>query len=295
MRGLARRATMLLRDRGFDVVEMGTRQRRRATRRSCSTSPAIPIGRIASRSVLAPARVEDAHATAHATWISPSFLARRGARRPSRSTRSWPHAAAMSMPRLFRTATSTPLRAQLFREYSNAIGGRRREAARAAGMQRNEVHERAALAAPAAPAESRAPIASFTPPSITYSNVTRRSNTFAASITSASGYFVLIGISSRRSASFGAWIEIARRNCSGRSPERDDAGQHADGGDGDVPRADAEPVRIVENRERRVDRLPVHERLAHAHEHDVRHLDRRIEQAHLAHLTGDLERASGCA
>ena len=39
-----------------------------------------------------------------------------------------------------------------------------------------------------------------------------------------------------------------------------------------------------------VDRLPVHQRLAHAHEDDVRDVDRRIEQAHLAHLTGDLER-----
>ena len=37
--------------------------------------------------------------------------------------------------------------------------------------------------------------ASFTPPSITYSKVTRRSKTFAASITSPSGYFVLMGIS----------------------------------------------------------------------------------------------------
>ena len=53
---------------------------------------------------------------------------------------------------------------------------------------------------------------------------------------------------------------------------------------GDVPRADAETVRIVQDGERRVDRLPVHQRLAHAHEHDVRDVDRRIEQPHLAHL-----------
>ena len=35
--------------------------------------------------------------------------------------------------------------------------------------------------------------------------------------------------------------------------ERDDAGKHADGRDGDVPRADPEPLRAVEDRERRVD------------------------------------------
>ena len=50
------------------------------------------------------------------------------------------------MPRLFRTATSTPCVAKLFRENANAIGGRRREAARAARMQRNQIHERATLA-----------------------------------------------------------------------------------------------------------------------------------------------------
>ena len=44
-----------------------------------------------------------------------------------------------------------------------------------------------------------------------------------------------------------------------------------------------------------VDGLPVHHRLAHAHEHDVRDGDRRIEQAHLAHLTGDLERGEVAA
>ena len=49
------------------------------------------------------------------------------------------------MPRLFRTATSTPCVAQLSRERANPIGRRRREAARAARMQRNQIHERATL------------------------------------------------------------------------------------------------------------------------------------------------------
>ena len=48
------------------------------------------------------------------------------------------------------------------------------------------------------------------------------------------------------------------------------------------------------HRERRVDGRPVHQRLAHAHEHDVRDVNRRLEQTHLAHLAGDLERATGC-
>ena len=50
------------------------------------------------------------------------------------------------------------------------------------------------------------------------------------------------------------------------------------------------PRGVVEDRQRRVDRLPVHERLAHAHEHDVRRDERRVEQRELAHLSGDLER-----
>ena len=46
--------------------------------------------------------------TAHATWTSPCSSAVTGGRRFCRSTRSCPHAAAMSLPRLFRIATSTP-------------------------------------------------------------------------------------------------------------------------------------------------------------------------------------------
>jgi hypothetical protein len=56
----------------------------------------------------------------------------------------------------------------------------------------------------------------------------------------------------------------------------------------DVACPDAQPVGIVENGERGVHRLPVHERLAHAHEHDVRHRHGRVEQPHLAHLPGNL-------
>ena len=50
------------------------------------------------------------------------------------------------------------------------------------------------------------------------------------------------------------------------------------------------PSRIVQDRERRIHRLPVHQRLAHAHEHDVRGAKRRVEQRDLAHLTRDLVR-----
>src|SRR6185437_3799887 len=46
---------------------------------------------------------------------------------------------------------------------------------------------------------------------------------------------------------------------------------------------------IVEKGQRDIDRLPVHELLAHAHEHHVRDGDRRSEQAHLANLPRDLE------
>src|SRR2546423_3528542 len=69
----------------------------------------------------------------------------------------------------------------------------------------------------------------------------------------------------------------------------DDTGQNADCRNGDVARADAKPRWRIENRQRRVDGLPVHEWLTHPHEHDVRHLLWWIEQPHLAHLTGDLE------
>src|SRR2546430_6608346 len=50
----------------------------------------------------------------------------------------------------------------------------------------------------------------------------------------------------------------------------------------DVARADPQPLRMVQLRERGVHRLPVEERLPHAHEHDVRRLALRVLQDHLA-------------
>ena len=55
-----------------------------------------------------------------------------------------------------------------------------------------------------------------------------------------------------------------------------------------MARPDAQGSRVVEEREGGVDRLPVHHWLPHAHEHDVRDLDGRVEQAHLTNLAGDL-------
>src|SRR4051812_20605429 len=56
-----------------------------------------------------------------------------------------------------------------------------------------------------------------------------------------------------------------------------------------MSRADTESLRRIENRERWVDCFPVHERLAHAHKDYVRYGFRRIDQLHLADLSGDLE------
>src|SRR5450755_1731785 len=85
------------------------------------------------------------------------------------------------------------------------------------------------------------------------------------------------------------------RNCKtellGALAKGDDAWEHANGGDGDVPRADPEPLRTVEDRERGVDGGPIHHRLTHSHEYHVGHGDRRTNQRHLAHLRGDLPRA----
>ena len=75
----------------------------------------------------------------------------------------------------------------------------------------------------------------------------------------------------------------------GALAEGDDSRQYSNGGDRDVARADSEGVGRVENGESRIDRFPIHERLAHPHEDDVGHLLGRRQQAHLAHLSGDLE------
>ena len=96
--------------------------------------------------------------------------------------------------------------------------------------------------------------ASFTPPIITYSNVTRLRNASAARNTASRSYFFSIGMMPRRWAGVVAWSEIASRNCSGRSASSFMPGQDADGGDGDVAGADAEPVGRVEDGERDVHR-----------------------------------------
>ena len=57
-----------------------------------------------------------------------------------------------------------------------------------------------------------------------------------------------------------------------------------------MPRADAESLGRVEDREGDVHRVPVEQRLAHAHEHDVGGLVVGTAQDDLPHLTRDLER-----
>ena len=82
---------------------------------------------------------------------------------------------------------------------------------------------------------------------MTYSNVTRRSNTFAASMTSRER---ILRVDRHQLAP----QRVVRRVNRDREAEllrafaeRDDARQHAHRRDGDVPRADAEPGWIVEN------------------------------------------------
>ena len=72
-----------------------------------------------------------------------------------------------------------------------------------------------------------------------------------------------------RSSSVGACSEIARFTCTCSSRERVDLVDESDGRDRDVAVAQAEAVRIVEQRYRLHHRVVVVERLAHAHEHDV--------------------------
>ena len=76
----------------------------------------------------------------------------------------------------------------------------------------------------------------------------------------------------------------------GALSELGEARQDPDGGHGDVPGSDAEPVRMVEDCERRVHGVPVEERLAHSHEDDVGGHRAGVAQDQLAYLTGDLAR-----
>ena len=91
----------------------------------------------------------------------------------------------------------------------------------------------------------------------------------------ASGYFVLIGISDSpqlvvRRVDRDREPELLRRSPSATMP-------------GSTPTVETvmwrapmpKPASIVEDRQRRIDRFPVHERLAHPHEHDVRRLSAR--------------------
>ena len=183
----------------------GHRSASRATRRSCSTCPATPTGRGASRASLG----HRARRVAHRQLTLP------GCRR-----RSWVDVAAAGravLPVAVRTprrcrrrgsfAPRPRRRASREARFANArirSDDDRREAPRAARMQRNQIHERATLPRERAPTESRAPRrrsrrrASRTR--------TSRAGRTPSPLRSrrASGYFVLIGISSRRSASLGA-------------------------------------------------------------------------------------------
>src|SRR5215212_9621027 len=56
-----------------------------------------------------------------------------------------------------------------------------------------------------------------------------------------------------------------------------------------MARADSEAGRRVEHGQRWIDSLPIHQRLTHPHEDDIRHWLGWVEKLHLANLTGDLE------
>ena len=80
-RGLARRATMLLRDRGFDVVEIGHDERESRQHARAAICPATRTGRAAWRGRLGSARVEtrpdssrylDITVVLGATWRPPA-------------------------------------------------------------------------------------------------------------------------------------------------------------------------------------------------------------------------------
>ncbi len=191
--GLAKVATRLLRRAGIDVVAFGN---------APETVGTLDSTRIAVR--------RGTSAVGDRVRSSAPTL-----RRASSSTRSWPHAALMSSPRLRRSTASTPCR--LSRRSNASI------CARVLGVRSGAPPGWSGSRFTSAPSDrascarrSACSSASFLPPMSTYSSVTRRRNPASARITSANPYFFSIGISSCRSSGVGACNETASRNCSGR-------------------------------------------------------------------------------
>ncbi len=67
-----------------------------------------------------------------------------------------------------------------------------------------------------------------------------------------------------------------------------DLARQAAGGDGDMPGADVDPTRMVQQAHRADHRLVVRQRLAHPHEDDVAHAGAAEHLLHLHHLFHDL-------
>ena len=121
----------------------------------------------------------------------------------------------MSVPRLLRTATSTPCFASAAakrRIPSGDVGVYEPAPPGCSGIRLTNAPQRLASRARSAACVGW----SLTPPSITYSKVTRRLNDAAASMTFSSGNLMFTGMSMRRNSSEGACTEMASRNCSGR-------------------------------------------------------------------------------
>ena len=138
---------------------------------------------------------------------------------------------------------------------------------------------------------------SVTPPSRTYSKVTRsrgRSLTLrTASMTDSMGHFRLMGMISARTLSLGALRLMASlgRMLGRLKSELLDAGHDAGSGDGHALRAEADLFDQQADGGHEV--VVVQERLAHAHEHQVDALAAHFDAVALEygdHLAGDLAR-----
>ena len=147
-KALARRAMLAMRRRGFDVVFFGNSTERADTTRVIDRSGHADWALLAARCA---GRVHVEEVPDSSRFLDLTILVGRqlDAAAPARSTgRSWPcgHAAAISTPRLFRIATSTPCtRSFAARMRLLPLSGIRRDKShRTAGMQRNEIHERLA-------------------------------------------------------------------------------------------------------------------------------------------------------